>query len=88
MDQAACQGTSGAAKVKKRVTKYCCVPECSNYYRAGLSFHLFPQSRDQKKRWEDALKMGKPATSRMYVCGDHFLPSDYFPSGKLVNTSG
>ena len=67
----------------KKVTKYCSAPQCSNYYREGLSFHIFPSNDNTRKLWEVALKMGKSASNTMLVCGDHFTPGDYFPSGKL-----
>jgi len=79
------KGEPGISAKKKKVTKYCSVPQCNNYYREGLGFHLFPKNEDKRRRWEVALRMGKPASSTMYVCGEHFVPSDYFPSGKLIN---
>ena len=82
MDQSdSISSDSGEGSGKKRVTTYCCVPQCNNYASEGLSFHKFPSNIDLKRRWETALKMGKPSSSSMRVCSAHFLKSDYFPSG-------
>lgn len=69
---------------KSRNTNYCCVPQCHNYLGEGVRRHYFPKDVGLKKTWEAALKMGKPASSGMKVCGAHFLPENYFPSGKLL----
>ncbi|KAK3922781.1 THAP domain-containing protein 1 [Frankliniella fusca] len=74
------------AKRSKRVTKMCCVPQCDNKATGNLSFHKFPDDPKLKKSWEVALRMGKPASEAMRVCGSHFLSIDYFPGaeGKKV----
>jgi len=65
-----------------KITKYCSVPQCNNYYHKGLAFHYYPKNPDMKRSWEVALKLGKPASATMRVC-EHFVPIYYFPGGKL-----
>lgn len=71
----------GGVGYKSRNTNYCCVPQCSRYAENGVHLHLFPKNATRRKKWEVALKMGKPATDSMKVCSVHFLPTDYFPGG-------
>ncbi|KAF5276650.1 hypothetical protein FQR65_LT16252 [Abscondita terminalis] len=59
----------------------------------NISFHLFPRKNsgfvyltnnfgtkekiDRRKAWEYILRMGKPTTKYMRVCGKHFVKEDY-----------
>ncbi|XP_034256871.1 uncharacterized protein LOC117654377 [Thrips palmi] len=67
---------------KRRITAYCCVPQCSNYICEAIWGHTFPKIGAERKKWEVALKMGKPASASMRVCSAHFVPTDYFPGAK------
>jgi len=67
----------------KKITKYCCVPQCNNYASGGIGFHGFPKDQNLREAWTSALKMGKLITDFDRVCQDHFLPSDYLPQGKF-----
>lgn len=62
---------------KKR--KYGCVPQCNNYNKEGLSFHIFPTDDKLGNRWESVLRLGKPSSNYMRVCSEHFTELDYFP---------
>jgi len=73
---------SSPSEKKRRVTNYCCVPQCSTYFSSAISLYFFPKNKELKKKWERTLKMGKPASSSMRVCSQHFLPKDYFPGSK------
>jgi len=65
----------------KKVTKYCSVPQCTNYAVEGMRFHKFPQDPKTRQAWIVALKMGKEVTDHDWVCAGHFLQSDYLPQG-------
>ncbi|CAG5003224.1 unnamed protein product [Parnassius apollo] len=36
-----------------------------------------------KKKWKNALRIGKPISSSMRVCSHHFQASDFFPNTKF-----
>lgn len=61
---------------------YCSVPQCRQYLEAGVSLHLFPKDNTMRLKWEAALKFGKPSSSSMKVCSNHFIKTDYFPASK------
>lgn len=75
---------SSSPEKKRRVTNYCCVPQCSMYFSSAISLHFFPKNEGLKKKWEWILKMGKPASSLMRVFSQHFLLKDYFPGSKSL----
>ncbi|XP_059049087.1 uncharacterized protein LOC131844268 [Achroia grisella] len=66
-------------KKKRKRSTYCCVPQCRNSMKDGLSFHLFPTNSNRKKLWENVLKLDQPASVYMHVCSAHFTHKDYFP---------
>jgi hypothetical protein len=58
---------------------YCCVPQCKSTYSVNVSFHHFPTYNDKlRSEWIRVLKIGKPVTLAMRVCGRHFKDSDFF----------
>lgn len=64
---------------KSKHSSYCCVPHCYNREKEGLSFHGFPSNEKDKEKWEEVLKLGKPASRFIRVCSEHFTQQDFFP---------
>ena len=56
----------------------CCVPNCSNKSRDGISFYIFPKDVKLRKQWiasiAKASKTNKwtPSGTSLKVCGAHF----------------
>ncbi|XP_045507739.1 zinc finger protein weckle-like isoform X1 [Colias croceus] len=71
--------SNGVTKKKYKHSSYCCVPQCMNHDREGLSFHSFPSNEKLKKHWETILKLPKPASRFVRVCSEHFVKHDFFP---------
>jgi hypothetical protein len=74
----------GPAKTPKKYAsnRCCCVPQC--IYRrpiasTGLppSLHTFPLAKTLREQWKVVLRIGKPITSYMFVCSQHFVDSDF-----------
>lgn len=66
----------------------CCVPQCKNYFKLGLPFHLFPKDVKMRQRWVHTLKIGKAVSDYMKVCGEHFQKNDYFLPGMYLSYLG
>lgn len=64
--------------------RYCSVPQCCTYGGNNIALHFFPQDKKLCTKWKVALKIGKPITKYMNVCGRHFLKSDYMPGNYLI----
>ena len=61
----------------------CCDYSCTNRRNKcpGLSFRVFPKTEPLRSQWIVAIKRGErdfQVTSSTVVCGEHFLPSDYY----------
>ena len=68
---------------------YCVAWNCSNRSSkgSGLKFHNFPMKDSELlKRWVNAIRREDfTPTVHSRICGDHFLPADYFyPSSKYL----
>ncbi|KAF2896823.1 hypothetical protein ILUMI_09353 [Ignelater luminosus] len=65
---------------KSKSKVYCSVPQCHNYISKTYSMHRFPRDKDLMTKWQLALQIGKPISKYMFVCSEHFLPTDYIKS--------
>ncbi|KAI2661442.1 THAP domain-containing protein 6 [Labeo rohita] len=62
----------------------CCNRRCLETRTRGITFHLFPKSRERRK-WEVALRRdGFAATDRTLICSEHFKTEDFDRTGQTV----
>ncbi|XP_014252047.1 uncharacterized protein LOC106668108 [Cimex lectularius] len=66
-------------KVKRNSRSYCSVPQCGTYGSSNIPMHFFPKDKKEAKKWQKVLKIRKPLSAYMLVCGQHFKPTDYLP---------
>ncbi|XP_050064802.1 uncharacterized protein LOC126553720 [Aphis gossypii] len=61
---------------------------CKQFYskESEKSFHSFPKNEGRKQLWLKACNM-KLYLPSYKICGDHFLPENYLPSGYLKNNA-
>ena len=76
-----------APRAPKRAknASYCCVPQCTNGAKEGMSFYHFPKDIQMRQLWKTILKMGKCITDHDRVCKDHFVETDFIPQGECLN---
>ncbi|XP_008299723.1 THAP domain-containing protein 6-like isoform X2 [Stegastes partitus] len=69
---------------------FCAAYGCSNRRgvesRArGITFHLFPKTRERRRKWELALRRkGFAAADRTVLCSEHFRSQDFDRTGQTV----
>ncbi|XP_038109971.1 uncharacterized protein LOC6050187 [Culex quinquefasciatus] len=64
----------------------CFVPGCSHRACEGISLHNFPKPSDRRYgRWVEAIRSPREPTKNSSVCSKHFVKTDYFPGGKMLN---
>ena len=69
----------------------CCAIGCSNRLNkkakdSGISFHRLPKDPNRQKMWLKKLKrknFDPTQMSALYICSEHFQPSDYDVSNYL-----
>uniref|UniRef100_A0A3B5AB60 THAP domain-containing protein 6-like n=1 Tax=Stegastes partitus TaxID=144197 RepID=A0A3B5AB60_9TELE len=72
------------------VVYFCAAYGCSNRRgvesRArGITFHLFPKTRERRRKWELALRRkGFAAADRTVLCSEHFRSQDFDRTGQTV----
>ena len=55
----------------------------STYGDSEISFHLFPKDKIMRKKWQTALRIGKPISHHIdLVCSHHFEALTYFSNSK------
>jgi hypothetical protein len=64
--------------------RFCSVPQCSTTRVKGIPFHKFPIESRPRKEWVNALRIGKPVSKYMCVCGLHFAKDAYILPGETV----
>ncbi|KAI2666728.1 THAP domain-containing protein 6 [Labeo rohita] len=63
----------------------CCNRRCLETRTRGITFHLFPKSRERTGKWEVALRRdGFAATDRTLICSEHFKTEDFDRTGQTV----
>uniref|UniRef100_A0A3B3RLA0 Si:ch73-130a3.4 n=1 Tax=Paramormyrops kingsleyae TaxID=1676925 RepID=A0A3B3RLA0_9TELE len=63
----------------------CCNRRCLETRTRGITFHLFPKSRERRRKWEVALRRdGFAATDRTLICSEHFKTEDFDRTGQTV----
>ncbi|XP_072554127.1 THAP domain-containing protein 6-like [Paramormyrops kingsleyae] len=63
----------------------CCNHRCLETRTRGITFHLFPKSRERRRKWEVALRRdGFAATDRTLICSEHFKTEDFDRTGQTV----
>ncbi|KAK4883135.1 hypothetical protein RN001_006454 [Aquatica leii] len=62
------------------MVKSCCAYNCTERYKKGgkLSFHIFPNNPDMRKKWILSLRREKfIPTKYSTICSKHFTPESY-----------
>ena len=70
----------------QKMVKFCSAYGCTNRFsKNDISFHKYPlKDKSLLRKWIVATKRENfPPTFNSYLCGEHFLPSDFnFPKEK------
>ncbi|XP_058468913.1 THAP domain-containing protein 6-like [Solea solea] len=63
----------------------CSNRRCLKTRTRGITFHLFPKTRERRRKWELALRRDSFAASdRTLLCSEHFRSEDFDRTGQTV----
>ncbi|KAG7508147.1 hypothetical protein JOB18_004183 [Solea senegalensis] len=63
----------------------CSNRRCLKTRTRGITFHLFPKTRERRRKWEVALRRDSFAASdRTLLCSEHFRSEDFDRTGQTV----